>query len=423
MNSMGLSCLSVPRGTETNASALLSTKSTRQVDICSTWNYAAGPVNALDSIRAELDDIAARGLRRSLREVAGAQSAEITLNGRPVLNFSSNNYLGVADAPLLRDAADRAMADFGFGAGAARLIVGNLSPHRDLERAICRWKRTEAALLFNSGYHANVGAVSALVGPEDAVFSDALNHASLIDGCRLSRAKTVVFPHKDLAALERALAATNARRKLIVSDSIFSMDGDRADSAALAHLASQHDALLLLDEAHEISAHPANAAADLRIGTLGKALGTFGAYAAGPQPIIDLLLHRARSFVFTTALPVPVVAAARAAIEWLDSDEGRTRQTQLTANVKYLHEQLGLPGEPSHIVPLWVRDGDPRRAVEVCEALLERGIFAQAIRPPTVPAGSSRLRFSLMATHRRDQLDRAIAALRTQRDQLDWRLA
>lgn len=376
-----------------------------------------------ESIEAELASIDARGLRRTLREFNGVQSAEILLNGHPVLNFSSNNYLGLADEPLLRDAANRAMSEHGFGAGASRLIVGNLAPHRQLERVIASWKKTESALLFNSGYHANVGVISALMGTEDAVFSDELNHASIIDGCRLSRARTVVYPHKDLSALERALGENPARRKLIVSDSVFSMDGDRLAMAGLANLAARYGAMLMVDEAHEVGDAPDLAAADIRMGTLGKALGGFGAYVAADRIVIELLMHRARSFVFTTALPVPVVAAAQAAIEWLDTAQGRARQAQLAENVRYLHAQLGLAGEPSHIVPLRVRQGDPRRAVAVCEALLERGIFAQAIRPPTVPAGSSRLRFSLMATHTREQLDRAIEALRSLREQLDWRLA
>jgi 8-amino-7-oxononanoate synthase len=370
----------------------------------------------LDSIHAELNEIEARGLRRQLRPVLGAQAAEIALVGGIALNFSSNNYLGLADSPLLQLAASRAMLDHGFGAGASRLIVGNLTPHRALETRIAQWKSTESALLFNSGYHANVGVVSALAGPEDVIFSDALNHASLIDGCRLSRARTVVFPHRDLAALETVLAREPGRRRLILSDTIFSMDGDRADVAGLAALARKHEALLVIDEAHEVGVQAGDIPVDLRIGTLGKALGSFGAYAAGARPLIDLLLHKARSFVFTTALPVPVVAASHAAIDWLETDEGRERCAQLAENCRYFHERRGRAGVPSHIVPILVRDGDPRRAVAACDALLERGIFAQAIRPPTVPAGTSRLRFSIMATHSRAHLDRALAALDELRD-------
>jgi 8-amino-7-oxononanoate synthase len=375
-----------------------------------------GLASPLDSIHAELNEIAARGLRRRLRSVEGAQSAEIVLGGRLVLNFSSNNYLGLADSPVLVEAAARAMAEHGFGAGASRLIVGNLAPHRALEARIAEWKATEAALLFNSGYHANVGVVSALAGPEDVIFSDALNHASLIDGCRLSRARTIVFPHRDLAALASALDRERGRRRLIISDTLFSMDGDRADVRGLADLARRHEALLLVDEAHEVGVPAQDIPVDLRIGTLGKALGSFGAYAAGARPLIDLLMHKARSFVFTTALPAPVVAASQAAIDWLETPEGRERCVQLAENCRYFHTRRALAGPPSHIVPIMVRDGDPRRAVDACEALLERGIFAQAIRPPTVPAGTSRLRFSIMATHSRSDLDRALDALDELRD-------
>jgi 8-amino-7-oxononanoate synthase len=346
-----------------------------------------------------------------MRAIDGAQAAELSVDGQRVLNFSSNNYLGLADSPILRDAAIRAMHEHGFGAGASRLIVGNLAPHRALEARIARWKRTPSALLFNSGYHANVGVISALVGPDDVVFSDALNHASIIDGCRLSRARVVVYPHADVAALRSLLAREPASRRLIVSDLVFSMDGDRAPVAALAALAREHDALFAVDEAHATCILDDDTPVVLRIGTLGKALGCFGAYVAASAPLVELLAQRARSFVFTTALPVPVVAAAHAAIAWIASADGRARVAALVDNSRYFHARRGLRGEPSHIVPLRVRAGDPRRAMAACEALLERGIFAQGIRPPTVPAGSSRLRFALMATHTRAQLDRAVAAL------------
>jgi 8-amino-7-oxononanoate synthase len=370
------------------------------VDNRSTWN-----------VEQELATLDAAGLRRRMRPIDGAQAAELLVDGRRVANFSSNNYLGLADSPLLCEAAERAMREHGFGAGASRLIVGNLSPHRALETRIARWKRTDSALLFNSGYHANVGIISALLGPEDVVFSDALNHASIIDGCRLSRARVVVYPHNDLEALRRSLATEPGRRRLIVSDSLFSMDGDRAPVAELAILAREYDALLAIDEAHATGIIDDDTPVDLRIGTLGKALGCFGAYVAASAPLVDLLSQRARSFVFTTALPVPVVAAAHAAIDWLDTDAGRARVAALVDNCRHFHARRALPGAPSHIVPLLVRDGDPRRAMAACEALLERGIFAQGIRPPTVPAGSSRLRFALMATHTRAQLDHALTAL------------
>ncbi len=370
------------------------------VDDGSTWN-----------VGAELAGLEAAGLLRRMRAIDGAQAAELLVDGRRVINFSSNNYLGLADSSVLREAAIRAMYEHGFGAGASRLIVGNLSPHRALETCIAHWKRTQSALLFNSGYQANVGVISALVGPDDVVFSDALNHASIIDGCRLSRARVVVYPHADLGALRSLLASEPGRRRLIVSDVLFSMDGDRAPVAELAALAREHDALLAVDEAHATGILDDDTPVDLRIGTLGKALGCFGAYVAASTPLIELLAQRARSFVFTTALPVPVVAAAHAAIDWIASADGRARVAALADNCRYFHERRRLAGPPSHIVPLRVRAGDPRRAMAACEALLERGLFAQGIRPPTVPPGSSRLRFALMATHTRVQLDAALAAL------------
>jgi 8-amino-7-oxononanoate synthase len=375
-------------------------------------NYGASAVGApLDGVVADLAQLAEAGLTRTMRAIDGAQAAELLVDGRRVANFSSNNYLGLADSPVLQEAAERAMREHGFGAGASRLIVGNLSPHRALEARIARWKRTDAALLFNSGYQANVGVISTLVSAEDVVFSDALNHASIIDGCRLSRARVVVYPHCDLDFLRAALRRETGRRRLIVSDGLFSMDGDRAPTAELAALAREHDALLAIDEAHAAGIFDDDVTVDLRIGTLGKALGGFGAYVAASRPLVDLLAQRARSFVFTTALPVPVVAAAHAAIDWLATDAGRARVAALLDNCREFHVRRGLPGTPSHIVPLRVRDGDPRRAMAACEALLERGIFAQGIRPPTVPPGTSRLRFALMATHTRAQLDGALAAL------------
>lgn len=371
-----------------------------------------------------LEELRDRGLHRRLRLIETPQGPRVSLDGRPVLLLCSNNYLGLADDPLLLAAARAAMETDGFGAGASRLIVGNLAPHRALEARIAAWKGTEAALLFNTGYQANVGLVSALAGPEDTVFSDALNHASLIDGCRLSRARVAVYRHRDVDDLVRLLRAEPARRRrLIVTDSVFSMDGDHAPLADLVAVARTHDALLAVDEAHAVGVLGPGAAGlaagldvDVQMGTLGKALGTFGAYVAARRPIVDLLANRARSFVFTTALPVPVVAAAHAAIDWLDTPAGRARRErlwQLAARFRDRLLALGYPAPaaPSHIVPLQVKDGDPRRAMEVSDALLAAGVYAQGIRPPTVPPKTARIRFALMATHTDAQLDRALDAL------------
>jgi 8-amino-7-oxononanoate synthase len=378
----------------------------------------------LDTIRAELEALERAGLKRRMRPVDGAQAAEVVVDGRRAINFSSNNYLGLAADPLLTQAASEGVRDQGFGAGASRLIVGNLAAHRQLESRIATWKGVEAALLFNSGYQANVGILQALAGPEDVIFSDELNHASIIDGCRLSRARVQVYRHADPDDLRAKLAqAQTARRKIVVTDSVFSMDGDRAPLEAIVRLAHDHGALVVADEAHAVGIFGergvglcAGLDVDVQMGTLGKALGGFGAYAAGRRPVIDLLANRARSFVFTTALPVAVVAAATAAIEWLGSDDASDRRARLRRHAERFHRglvdrALPAPTAPTHIVPLRVRQGDPRRAMELSEALLERAVFAQGIRPPTVPPGTARIRFALMATHTDEHLDRALAAL------------
>jgi len=378
----------------------------------------------LETIRAELEALERAGLKRRMRPIDSPQASEVVVDGRPAINFSSNNYLGLAADPLLAQAAAGAATHHGFGAGASRLIVGNLVPHRALEARIAAWKGTEAALLFNSGYQANVGIVSSLAGPEDIVFSDELNHASLIDGCRLSRARVVVYTHRDVDDLQSKLAAAGAhRRRIVLTDSVFSMDGDRAPLAAIVEVAHRHDALVVADEAHAVGVLGdrgvglcAALDVDVQMGTLGKALGGFGAYVAARRPLVELLANRARSFVFTTALPVAVVAAASAAIDWLSTDEAGRRRAKLRAHTERFHRALtglglALPPEPSHVVPVRVREGEPRRAMEASEALLARGIFAQGIRPPTVPHGTARIRFALMATHSDEHIDRAVAAL------------
>jgi 8-amino-7-oxononanoate synthase len=368
----------------------------------------------LDKVRAELQQLADAGLRRRMRPIDGPQAAEVVVDGRRAVNFSSNNYLGLAGHPALQRAAAGAAEEHGFGAGASRLIAGNLAPHRALEERIARWKGTEAALLFSTGYQANLGMISGLVGSEDTVFSDELNHASLIDGCRLSRARTVVYRHADADDLARKLAASGpARRRLIVTDSVFSMDGDRAPLVELVALARRYEALIAVDEAHAVGVLGedgvglcAGLGVDLQMGTLGKALGGFGAYVAGAAPLVELLLQRARSFVFTTALPVPVVAAAHAAIDWLSGDEGRAARRRLADHVDWMANR-GFPR--SHILPIQI--GGARATMEISEALLARGLFAQGIRPPTVPPGTSRLRVALMATHTEAQLTSLVDAL------------
>ncbi len=269
-----------------------------------------------DVFAAELARLRAAGLERSLRPVDGAQDTAITVGGRRVLSLCSNNYLGLANHPEVVEAAVAAARAAGIGSGASRLISGSMRHLHQLEEHLAAFKRTDACLLFTSGYHANLGVITALVGPGDAVFSDALNHASLIDGCRLSRAAVHVYPHGDLDALAERLRAVTARRRLIVTDSLFSMDGDSAPLAALCDLAERHGAMVMVDEAHATGvAGPRGAGlvdalglherVTVQMGTLGKALGAFGAYVAGSRPLIDLLINTARTAIFTTALPPP----------------------------------------------------------------------------------------------------------------------
>jgi glycine C-acetyltransferase len=363
----------------------------------------------------------AQGLRRRLRWIAGEQDRWVDVDGVRALLLCSNNYLGLANHPALREAAERALRDFGVGAGSSRLVSGSMSAHRQLEEALAELKQAEAALLFTSGYQANIGAIGALVGRDDEVFSDELNHASLIDGCRLSRARISVFPHNDMDRLEALLAASTARRRLIVTDSVFSMDGDEAPLAAICDLADRFGAMTLVDEAHAtgvvgphgsgvVGREGLQARVTVQMGTLGKALGCFGAFVAGRRNLVDLLINEARSFVFTTALPPAVVAAASAAVDLVRREDGR--RERLAANAARLHRGLLDLGcdvpHCSHILPVII--GDPEETMRVCERLLEHGVFAQGIRPPTVPEGTSRLRVTLMATHTDEDIGAALAA-------------
>ncbi len=366
----------------------------------------------------------AAGLERRLRVIDGAQDTWVTVDGRRVLLLCSNNYLGLANHPALREAAARAARDLGIGAGASRLISGSMRLHHDLEADLAAFKGTEAALLFNSGYHANIGAITALVGTGDAVFSDELNHASLIDGCRLSRARVCVYRHADVGMLADMLRRTPARRRLVVTDSIFSMDGDAAPLRAICDVADRHGAMVMVDEAHAtgvvgpdgaglVAAEGLQGRVTVQMGTLGKAFGTFGAFVAARRSIVDLLVNTARSFIYTTALPPPVVAAAHAALRLVRADsDGRAR---LTCNGQRLHAELtalGLcvPHGPGHILPILVWDA--ARAMQLSARLLTEGAFVQGIRPPTVPPGTARLRVALMSTHTPADIDVASAAFR-----------
>jgi 8-amino-7-oxononanoate synthase len=365
---------------------------------------------------AELRD---RGLYRRLRFVSGPQGPRVTLDGREVLLLCSNNYLGLADDRRVREAAAEAALEWGAGAGASRLISGNMEPHRRLETALARFKGYESALAFGSGYLANTGAIAALAGEGEVVFSDELNHASIVDGCRLSRAETFVYRHGDLEHLAAGLREAGKRASLVVTDGVFSMDGDVAPLAEILELTRAAGARLMVDEAHatgalgpggrgSVSAAGLSGEVDVVVGTLGKALGSYGAYVCADAETIDFLVNRARSFVFSTALPPSAVAAASAALEVLEAEPERVERLQ--DNGARLRGALAAEGlatgtEPSQIVPIVV--GEAERTMALCERLLERGVFAQGIRPPTVPEGSSRLRCTVMATHEPAELERA----------------
>jgi len=373
----------------------------------------------MTDVAERLEELRESGLHRRLRLVGGPQGPHVELDGRPVLLLCSNNYLGLADHPRVRSAAAEAALRWGAGAGASRLISGNMEVHRALEERLAAFKGYESALLFGSGYLANTGTIAALAGRGEVVFSDELNHASIVDGCRLSRAEAFVYRHGDLEHLAWGLREAGDRAALIVTDGVFSMDGDVAPLAGLAELAGRHGCRLMVDEAHatgalgpggrgSVAAAELGAEVDLVVGTLGKALGSYGAYVCASRELTEYLLNAARSFVFSTAPPPPSVAASLAALELLESHPHRVER--LTENAAALRAALAAEGLPAgrsrtQIVPVAV--GDAARTMEVCELALERGVFAQGIRPPTVPEGTSRLRLSVMSTHRAGELERA----------------
>ncbi|HEX3324135.1 MAG TPA: 8-amino-7-oxononanoate synthase [Solirubrobacterales bacterium] len=373
----------------------------------------------MTDIASRLEELRDRGLYRRLRLISGPQGPRVTLDGKQVLLLCSNDYLGFANHPRVRSAAAEAAMRWGAGAGASRLISGNMQPHSRLEKRLAAFKGYESALLFGSGYLANIGAISALAGRDEVVFSDELNHASIIDGCRLSRAETFVYRHGDIDHLTWGLRAAGDRGALIVTDGVFSMDGDVAPLERLAELSRRHRCRLMVDEAHatgvlgpggrgSVAAAGLSGEVDLVMGTLGKALGSYGAYVCASRELSEYLLNTARSFIFSTAPPPPVAAASLAALELLEAQPHRVEQlaeNAATLRTALSAEGLAVGSSETQIVPVEV--GGAARTMELSERLLERGVFAQGIRPPTVAEGSSRLRFTVMSTHRGAELERA----------------
>jgi 8-amino-7-oxononanoate synthase len=372
----------------------------------------------------QLQTLRARSLERKLREIGSAQGAEVQIAGRRLINFSSNDYLGLAGDSRLREAAIDAIKQFGVGAGASRLVSGTQSPHLRLENALAKWKQAEAALSFSSGYAAALGTVPALVNKDDVILLDKLCHASLIDGAKLSGAVLRVFPHNHLGKLENHLEWARrehaGKRVLILSESVFSMDGDRAPLRELVELKRRFDALLLLDEAHAVGVVGPNgrglaaaenliADVDVQMGTLSKALGASGGYICGSRSLIEWLINRARSFIYSTAPPPGIVSAALAAVNFLGSSEGEERRRLLWERIglmqdllprNKLNEKAGVAN--SAIFP-WIV-GDEQAAIDLASALQTEGFFVPAIRYPTVAKGSARLRITVTALHEEDQI-------------------
>lgn len=380
------------------------------------------------TIQQELEQIRECGLYRTTRLITGKQGARVEINGREVLLLCSNNYLGLADSPALIQASVEAAEHYGTSSGASRLVSGTMALHELLEAEIAAFKRTEAALIFNSGYAANTGIIGALVGRGDVIFSDRLNHASIIDGALLSSARLIRYPHNDVSALETLLKRHRGTgRALIVTDAVFSMDGDIAPLRELVELKKAHNALLLVDDAHGsgVLGEDGSGTAgllgvsgdvDILMGTFGKALGSFGAYAALSAELRALLVNRARSFIFSTSLPPAVLGASLAALKIVRSPAGKVLRENLAINAAHFRRLLSeagfhLPEGTTQIVPVLTVQAET--TMRFSEMLLEEGIFAQGIRPPTVPAGACRLRCTAMASHTRQDMEWAADRITT----------
>ncbi len=367
---------------------------------------------SLSFIDQDILTLEQKNLKRTLRDIEGPQGREIVLNGRRVLNFCSNDYLGLADDERLKQSVVDAIKKEGVGAGASRLVCGNLKSHRELESALAQFKGTEACLTFSTGYMANIGIVSSLCNHGDIIFADKLNHASIIDGIILSGAKFKRYPHKDMKTLETWLQESqDFKKRIIITESVFSMDGDIALLDKIVALARKYNAIVMIDEAHGFGILGKNGKGaaehfgvekeiDIQMGTLSKAAGVFGAYCCGSQKLIEYLVNHARSFIYTTGLPPMVAAAARRAVHVIETEPSLRKQLWdstdfVLSNLKQLGFKTGESQTP--IIPIMVNDS--QTALLFSKALLEAGIFVQAIRPPTVPINTARLRLTITAAH------------------------
>ena len=377
----------------------------------------------LQYLHDALEDLKAKHLYFKLKVLEGEQKPIANFDGKEVINLSSNNYLGLTTHPKLRRAAIDATRKLGVGSGAVRTIAGTMKMHMDLEEQIARFKKAEACVVFQSGFAANAGTVSAILGKDDLVISDELNHASIIDGCRLSRATIKVFKHKDAADCERVLQETKDwnGKKLLISDGVFSMDGDIADLPALCDLAEKYGCIMMVDDAHAsgvlgsrgrgtIDHHNCHGRVDIQVGTLSKAIGSVGGYVCGSRDLIDFLQQRARPFLFSTSHPPAVTATCQSAFELLDSEAGDKLIKKLWANTKFFKRRLKKLGfntgkSETPITPIMV--GEAAKAFQFSQELFDEGVFAGAIGFPTVPEGKARLRTIVTATHKRADLERA----------------
>jgi 8-amino-7-oxononanoate synthase len=396
-----------------------------------------------DALDQELAHLREASLYRELRTVESAQNPMVSVGGKPLLNFSSNDYLGLANSPALREAAATAAERYGTGSGASRLICGSLTPHHELDEALATLKGAEAALSFSSGYAAAIGTIAALIGKSDVVVIDKLVHASIVDAARLSGAKLRVYPHNDVGRLDEILRSEDhsgdttiianqlgvqrAKRTLVITESVFSMDGDLAPLREIVEAKNRYGAWLMLDEAHATGIFGANRSGladafelrdqiEIQMGTLGKALGTAGGFISGSKTLIEFLINRARSFIFSTAPPPPIAAAATAAIRFVQSDAGEARRVALWARVDQLKNRLvggpwQLPVVQSPIIPLIV--GAEDRALAIAQSLKEQGVLVPAIRYPTVARGQARLRITVSAAHSAKDVDALACALRS----------
>jgi glycine C-acetyltransferase len=392
---------------------------------------AASRANPLSYLSRQLNELKAKGTHFRLRVLEDAQAPVCTFDGKKVINLASNNYLGLTTHPKLREAALAATRKYGVGSGAVRTIAGTMKIHMELEEKIARFKNVEASVVFQSGFAANAGTVSAVLGKDDFIISDELNHASIIDGARLSRAKILVFRHKDVAHAEEQLATVRDQpgRKLVITDGVFSMDGDIGPLPALCELAEKYGAIMMVDDAHAsgvlgrngrgtIDHFGMHGRVDIQVGTLSKAIGALGGYVCGTCDLIDLLYHRARPFLFSTSHPPSVAATCIAAFEVLEQEPERIEK--LWENTRFWKKELGLlgfniggvntPASETPITPIMVGDG--KRTMDFSGELFTEGVLATGITFPTVAEGKARIRTIVTATHTSDELQRALEVLK-----------